>query len=167
MPNPLAPTTSDTRRTPFMTDRDNAGAVGFQKGANPETLGTHTTPSLDTVVVEDVQVSLGAFARKRAPDTFKGFDLTAVTTEQTLWDPASGKKFRLLGIHIMATVTSELQLIDGTGGSTIFRIGAAAGIPITIPLGDVGLLSGAANRDLMVVSGTSSALYGTVWGCEE
>jgi hypothetical protein len=167
MPNPNAPTTADTRRVPFLTDRGNSGAVGFQKGANPSTLGTHTTPSLAAVVVEDVLVSNGAYEQAREADTFKSFDLTAVTTEQTIWDPASGKKFRLLGIHILASATSEVELIDGTGGATIFRIGAVINVPITIPLGRVGILSGAADRNLMVKAGTSTNLFGTVYGVEE
>ena len=107
------------------------------------------------------------FAKLLGADTFKPFDLSTVTTEQTVWDPATGKKFRLLGFTLKASAATTLTFIDGTGGSTIFTIGFETGQAQLVDLGLIGILSGAINRNLMVVSTDAADLVGTAWGREE
>lgn len=118
-------------------------------------------PALIELKAADIVSLIGYHA-----NVFVPFALTAVTTEQALWAPTAGKKFRLLGIHVKSTVEAKLNLLDGTGGTTIFTIGAGDSVAETIDLGALGILSGAINRSLYVTSSASADLVGTVWGIE-
>jgi hypothetical protein len=109
----------------------------------------------------------GVVVRHHVADTFKPFSLTTVTTEQLIWDPAAGKKFRLLGFTLKATVETLIAFLDGTGGTVVFRVGAADSQPITLDLGPIGILSGAANANLYITSSASADVAGTAWGTEE
>lgn len=100
------------------------------------------------------------------PIVFKTVGLTAATAETALWTPASGKKFRLMGFILTPGATGTLTLKDGTGLATIFVARGLIDQPIIVDLGN-GILSGAADRVLTVIRGTSGILDGTVWGREE
>lgn len=106
--------------------------------------------------------------RLRTPNVFKTISLGAGSSETTIWTPASGRKFRLMGLFLKVGSTAAiLTFKDNTGGTTIF-ICAATGNDNTglVALGN-GILSGAADRVLTVTRSGSTALDGTVWGCEE
>lgn len=91
-----------------------------------------------------------------------------IATENTLWTPTAGKKFRLMGGWLAITgAAANVQLKDGTGG-TLFAI-----IPLLtlsqgflFTLGD-GYLSATANNLLRALGVTSSVVNGTLWGREE
>jgi hypothetical protein len=169
MANPSAPVDGGTRRIPFLMDPDDPGNAGLPMGEGRVSMGAGRTDGLVQAVSPWVRTSNG-MVRGYAPDVFKVFDLTAVTTEQLIWTPASGFKFRVLGIHLKASVETKVALIDGTGGSVIFRIGAGDSVPISIGhdiFGPIGLLSGAADRALYLTSSASADLAGTVMGIEE
>ena len=99
-------------------------------------------------------------------DTFKAFSLTAVTTEQKIWD-VTGVKFRMLGAVLTADATTNIAFLDGTGGSVIYRVWLLINSPLQLDLGPIGILSGATSRDLYITSSASAAIVGTVWGTEE
>lgn len=103
--------------------------------------------------------------KQRTPTVFKSFDLAAATAETTLWTPAAGKKFRLMGMIITAGAATTLLFKDGTAGTNIFRVGAGA-TPVPIDIGN-GILSALANNNLTVTRSVSATLMGTVWGTEE
>lgn len=106
--------------------------------------------------------------RLRTPNVFKTFNLAASSAEQTLWTPAGGKKFRLMGFTIsIATLAANLILRDNTAGATIFQTGGVVGSVITPAGMGNGILSAAANNLLTIQAGAVSALTGTVWGTEE
>jgi hypothetical protein len=102
------------------------------------------------------------------PNVFKSLSGVVITSETTIWTPASGKKFRLMGFVITQTVvTGDITLKDNTGGSTILVIPATpVGQPLYVPLGN-GILSGAADRVLTATGASTEAISGFVFGIEE
>ena len=102
-----------------------------------------------------------------APNVFKSFSGLAITAEATLWTPTGGKKFVLMGFVItQGTLTGDLTLTDGTGGSTILVVPATpVGQPLAVPLG-AGITSGAANRLLRAIGVATETISGFVYGQE-
>lgn len=92
------------------------------------------------------------------------------STAYTIWTPAAGKRFRLMGVSVVVTAASKVSLRDGTAGSgTAFHTFgvAVAGDTYTFEFGN-GYLSSAVNNvlELYNVSATSAAFI-TVFGTEE
>jgi hypothetical protein len=106
--------------------------------------------------------------RVRVANVFKPVSLGAGTAETTIWTPAAGKKFRLMGFVLTTDVASTLTFKDNTGGTTIFTSRGGVNTPVVLtPANSNGILSAAANNVLTVTRGTSAALDGTLYGCEE
>jgi hypothetical protein len=103
--------------------------------------------------------------RRRTPSKFVVVNLSAATAETTLWTPAAGRKFRVMGFTLTAGGACELSFKDGTGGTTVLFYAAGAD-PLTVDLRN-GLLSTAANNLLTVVRSASVTLKGTIYGTEE
>lgn len=103
---------------------------------------------------------------QRTPTVFKPFSLSSGTAETTIWTPASGKKFRLMGFVIGAGAATTILFNDNTGGTLIFTAKVTTGIALAVNLGN-GILSAAANNVPTVTRGTSGTLDGTVFGTEE
>jgi hypothetical protein len=112
--------------------------------------------------------------RVRTPNVFKTIAGVAITagTPQTIWTPAAGKKFRLLGYVLGASATtgaagSVFILKDNT--TEILRAvdNGAGGInAISPPLGN-GYLSAAADNPLKLDAAANCTAQGFVCGCEE
>lgn len=116
-------------------------------------------------------MALGDIIPIRATDTklatiFKPIALAAGTAEVTIWTPASGKKFRLMGFCIGAGSASTIEFRDNTAGTMIFLAKVGATIALFVDLRN-GILSAAANNVLTITRGTSTTLDGTIWGIEE
>lgn len=93
----------------------------------------------------------------------------ANATGTTVWTPASGKKFRLMGVMIGLGATNGLvHLRDGVGGSAFFTARDANAASIHFSFGN-GYLSGVADRALEVYNATGSTINVWVhaWGTEE
>jgi hypothetical protein len=101
-------------------------------------------------------------------NVFKSFSALAITSEATVWTPTTGKKFRLMGFVITQnTLTGDITVKDGSGGSTILTIPATpVGQPLAVPLGQ-GILSAAANNLLRVIGASTETISGFVYGTEE
>jgi hypothetical protein len=113
----------------------------------------------------------GQWERLRTPTVFKTFDLSAGTSETTIWTPTSGKKFRFMGLTL-ATTTATAALYtfkDNTAGATIFhvRLPSAGMIEGAITLGGNGILSAAANNVLTLTRSASVIATGVLFGTEE
>lgn len=106
--------------------------------------------------------------RARTPSVFKSLSAVVITSETTIWTPAGGKKFRLMGLVISQGVaTGAVTFRDNTGGSTVFILGAnTVGVAIYIPLGN-GILSSAANNVLTAQGASTETITGVVFGTEE
>lgn len=91
-------------------------------------------------------------------------------TATTIWTPAAGKKFRLMGVQFGASAAAQCALRDGTAGSGtafhMFKVGGADTKDFS--LGN-GYLSSAANNVLEIYNATGStvSVWVTAWGTEE
>lgn len=103
----------------------------------------------------------------RTATVFKVVTLAAGTAETTIWIPAAGKKFRLMGFLLTPGAATTLTFKDNTGGTTIFAARGNTDQPITTPPFGNGILSATINNVLTVTRGTSATLDGVVWGTEE
>lgn len=107
--------------------------------------------------------------RVRFGNVFKSFASTAITagTGATIWTPASGKKFRLMGYSISSSAAGLLIFGDNLVGTVIARSPAVAAAGFaTIELIGNGILSAAANN-VLKLDGPTGNVAGMVWGTEE
>lgn len=111
----------------------------------------------------------GASAAVRTPFVFKPFAPTAVGAEVTIWTPAAGKKFRLMGYYFASDAAIRLTLRDNTAGTIILEL-PNLGINFlhSTPMGfGNGKLSAAVNNVLTVTGSGVGNLNGYVYGTEE
>ena len=106
---------------------------------------------------------------QRAPTTFKTFSGTVITSETTIWTPAAGKKFRLMGYVITQTATTgDITVRDNTAGTTILVIPAhTLGVVQVSPNLGNGKLSAATNNVLTMQGASGETISGYVFGTEE
>jgi hypothetical protein len=109
-----------------------------------------------------------AWERIRTPKVFKTISAVTITNETTVWTPAAGKKFRLMGFALSAgTAAGNITVRDGSAGSTVLIIPKMpADTPLTANFGN-GILSAAVNNVLTVQGASTETLSGTIWGTEE
>lgn len=108
------------------------------------------------------------FDRPRTPFVFKTLSAVVITSETTVWTPATGKKFRLMGFMLAQGVaTGAVTFKDNTAGTTIFIMPAhTVGVGMVVHLGN-GILSAAANNVLTATGVSTETLTGTIFGTEE
>lgn len=105
----------------------------------------------------------------RTPNVFKNVSAVVITSETTVWTPAAGKKFRLMGFVITQGVAAgAITLKDNTAGTTILVIpqhtlAAALASP---PMGN-GILSAAAGNVLTATGASTETITGYFFGTEE
>jgi len=107
--------------------------------------------------------------RARSPNKFINLNGVVITSETTIWTPAAGRKFRLMGYVLTGGVAAgNIILKDGTGGSTILIVpnGAAGATIVSPPMGN-GILSAAANNVLTATGASTETLSGYLFGTEE
>lgn len=93
-----------------------------------------------------------------------------ITGESTVWTPATGSRFRLLGYNLVsATATGNVTVKDGTGLTTVLLIPMpAVGSPTGFTMiGGQGIVSGAANRVLTFTGASTQVVTGWLYGIEE
>ena len=103
----------------------------------------------------------------RMADKFLPLSLASSAAEQTIWTPGSGKKFRLLGLHLMLGTACALTFRDNTAGTTVLIVAGGNTLPVQLFLGGFGILSAVANNVLTVQAGAASTISGVVYGIEE
>ncbi len=104
----------------------------------------------------------------RTPNAFKSV-LAGVGAEQTIWTPAAGKRFRILGYSFYtSTAQGAITLKDNTAGPGILIIpNSPLNTPICYNLPGNGYLSLAANNVLTATGAATQILAGTIFGTEE
>lgn len=107
--------------------------------------------------------------RQRTPKVFTRVPLTAVTAgvALTVWTPAGGKKFRLMGFALSLSVAGHMHMLDSA--TTILStpaMPASDGSSGPFVLGN-GILSVAANNPLKVDVSANGSVVGFVFGTEE
>jgi hypothetical protein len=115
----------------------------------------------------------GSFDRQRTPGKFipvKNVSVTA-NTPVSVWTPANGKKFHLMGFALSLSVAGYIMLEDGSGGSSAEFIrtpAMAAGAGMT-SMGNMGngYASTTANNQLYMDVSASGNINGFLIGTEE
>jgi hypothetical protein len=99
----------------------------------------------------------------------KDVSAVTVTTITTLWTPASGKKFRLMGGTLSCSTAVSILFEDNIAGVTIFRTPKLlVDTPYTFEVnGGQGKLSATADNILKATSSAAGVITGTLWGTEE
>jgi hypothetical protein len=99
----------------------------------------------------------------------KDVSSVTVTTITTLWTPATGKKFRLMGGTISCSTGVSILFEDNAAGATIFRTPKLlVDTPYTFEVkGGQGFLSAVADNVLKATSSAAGVITGTLWGTEE
>lgn len=107
--------------------------------------------------------------RYRSPSAFKNVNAVLVTAESTVWTPAAGKKFRLIGYCLtQGVVTGAVTLKDNTAGTTILIIPQnTIGVSQCGSLGTNGILSAAINNVLTATGAATETITGYFYGTEE
>lgn len=105
--------------------------------------------------------------RARTPNVFKTIATVAVVagTPVTIWTPAAGKKFRLMGFLLFNSAGGTILLKDEA--TEIFRLVTSTAGPTVGPAFGNGILSALANNTLKLDVGTGGNISGTVFGTEE
>jgi hypothetical protein len=112
----------------------------------------------------------------RTPVIFKAIAAVTITadTGATVWDPASGKKFRLLGFCLSNTAACSYQFYVGLATALTNLLLQTPVIPangllnVGWPMLGNGILSSTANMNLNLdVVGTTPTISGWVCGTEE
>ena len=136
--------------------------MGMLDGISPNLPDTITREAF-TMLSRDGVTWDGA----RTPFVFKTVNAVVITAAATLWTPAAGKRFRLMGFLLaQGVVTGAVTLADG--GATIFIIPPnTIGLVIPPPALGNGILSAAANNALTAIGAATETLTGTIWGTEE
>lgn len=103
----------------------------------------------------------------RTANVFKTVASVAITagTPVTVWTPAAGKKFRVLGFALGASVATAIILLDSAAEIARQLVPAATSAP-SPPMGN-GILSVLANNTLKLNVSTSATINGFVFGTEE
>lgn len=103
----------------------------------------------------------------RTPNVFKAITV-AIGTEVTIWTPAAGKKFRLMGFVLaLDTAADTITFRDNTAGTILVNVRAAQNATVSSPPMGNGILSAAANNVLTATGGVANNLRGFVFGTEE
>lgn len=105
----------------------------------------------------------------RISNISKDVSTVTVTTITTVWTPASGKKFRLMGGTLSCSTAVSILFEDNTAGATIFRTPKLlVDTPYTFEVnGGQGFLSAVANNVLKATSSGAGVITGNLWGLEE
>lgn len=138
--------------------------------ATPATDGYATT-TWSLPVIDQVHLFNGAgWDRWRGANVFKDIAAVAIVagTPQTIWTPAAGKRFRLMGFMLSSTTAAALIFKYAAANTTMWRtpVLAAAGVIIIEALGN-GHMPGAVNDPLKLDATVSTTVSGAVWGIEE
>ena len=109
--------------------------------------------------------------RARTPNVFKPFSVTvaSIGTGQTVWTPASNKRFRLMGFAVTSDKAVQVNFKDGSVASIFATPALVAATPFGVSNIGNGMLSASANNllTLDVSASVPVVLTGTAWGTDE
>lgn len=89
-------------------------------------------------------------------------------TPATVWTPAAGKKFRLVGYAVAVSAAAGVLFKEGAGNSLVLRTPTLAiNTPHDIERIAEGVLSAAADNALKVDATANATVTGSCWGYEE
>lgn len=104
---------------------------------------------------------------ERTPIVYKTLNAVTVTSQTTVWTPASGKRFLWMGFCLaQGTATGAITVKDGA--TTVFIIPQnTLGLSQCFDFPGNGIFSAAANNVLSFTGASTETVTGTVFGTEE
>lgn len=141
-------------------------AACFAQGQSTDGLIPSTSPAS---VGWDYIWNGSSWERFRTAPTYKNLSAVLITAETTIWTPAAGKKFRLMGYCVtQGVVTGAITLKDNTAGTTILIIPQnTLGQSQCASLSVNGILSATANNVLTATGAATETITGYIFGTEE
>jgi hypothetical protein len=127
-------------------------------------------PTIPSIGALSLLFNGATWDRERTPTVFKDVSAVAIGTIATVWTPANGKKFRLMGGAISVSAAANVLFEDNAaaGANFVFRTPKLlADTPFLFTLGGNGKLSATINNVLKATSSAAANLTGTLWGTEE
>lgn len=89
-------------------------------------------------------------------------------TPATVWTPAAGKKFRLVGYAVSVSAAAGVLFKEGAGNTQIFRTPTLAiNTPHELDRIAEGILSATVDNALKVDTTANATVTGSCWGYEE
>lgn len=148
-----------------------SSAAAWRRLGTARNIAADNTNGAALLPLGDFRWNGAGWDKLRAATIFKTFAPTAITagTGATIWTPAGGKKFRVLGLVISSSAAGQLLLGDNVVGTIIARSATlAAGGIWQLGVEDLtnGILSAAANN-VLKIDGPTGNVAGMVWGTEE
>lgn len=160
MANPTSIAEGSGLKLPLLVGDD--GTPYIPAAGTAETMSGGWTSQRAPALVELVAAQVAPLA-----DVITSFSALAIDSEATVWTPASGKKWRLLGFVITSSgAAGDITLKDDTGGTTVLTIPETpTGQPLSVMLG-AGLTSSSADYVLTATGTTSQTISGFLLGQE-
>ncbi len=109
-------------------------------------------------------------ARDAVPNVIKPINLAAATAETSIWQPALGKRFRLMDLELRqgAATQTILTFRDGLAGKIVLYGAPASQSDVFAPrIQSTGILSSAVDNPLTVERSQATTLTGYLAGFEE
>jgi hypothetical protein len=146
------------------------GAINHTAGpALAPTWSSYGLAAVDQAGVIPTIFNGQALSRQRSPGKFINVNAASIAAEATIWTPAAGRRFRLMGYVLESgTIGGNVILKDNIAGTTILIVpfGAANGVIVSPPMGN-GILSAAAGNVLTATGTATQTLSGYIFGAEE
>lgn len=142
---------------------------GSQPTGPGDVSNSATVLPLGGTINHNYDPATGQFVQQRNPSVVKNVAAVAITaaTPVTVWTPAGGKKWRLMGFALSTTVAGSIIFKDNT--TEVFRTPLlVANTPFACPPGMANfLLSTAANNPLKLDLTVTGNVSGFIFGTEE
>lgn len=134
--------------------------------------GSTNVPVVAVGLATSVATSGGTLTQlsaMRTPNVFKVLASVAVTagTPVSVWTPAAGKKFRIMGWSLSLSVAGKILIQDATGTTVLQTPLQAAGVGLASPNIGNGYLSALANNHVFVDVSANGNVDGIIYGTEE
>jgi hypothetical protein len=145
-----------------------SGTVDTELPAAAALADAASNPTTSAVGAALLAYNGATWDRVRTPGRYVDLNGATITTIATVWTPAAGKKFRLMGGMISVDSACSVLFEDNGAGTTIIRTPKLlANTPYNFVLAN-GILSGAADRVLKATASTGTVtITGAIWGTEE
>lgn len=161
-----------TLRVVIATDQpalSNALTVDTELAAAGALADAASNPTTPMVGADLLGYNGASWDRVRVQNVRKDLNAVAVGSIATVWTPANGKKFRLMGGSISVSAACNVLFEDNSAGAGNFvwrTPKLVADTPYNFDLGN-GKLSATADNVLKATSSASASITGTLYGVEE
>ncbi len=146
---------------------DGSAALLPAAAALADALANPTTTALEALAGH---YNGATWDRVRTPKVFTDVAAVVINSIATVWTPAGGKKFRLMGGALSCNTAINVLFEDNTASAPnfVYRTPTLlAGTPFAFTLGGNGRVSATADNVLKATGSSTGTITGTLYGTEE